>query len=217
MLAASGGSSNLALSTAAVLTLLGLVIAGVLLAGLLVIRAISPTEKRKTDPAKSFVRSWIAVTLVLGLLVFCGASLMISDAKLRATLFGGLIASTGSAVAYYFSSRAADQARADILTTTSRLAGAGGSDKPVAFTAAKPPDGTVDAPYSSYHFTANGLPAPIFWLADGDLPPGLQLETSGLLHGTPAAPAAQHTFKVAAGNSAGMLTSPDLSVTISDP
>lgn len=216
MLAASGGSSSLVLSTAAVLTLLGLVIAGVLLAGLLVVWAISPTKKRKVDPAKSFVRSWIAVALVLGLLVFCGASFMISDAKLRSTLFGGLIASTGSAVAYYFSSRAADQARADILTTTGRLAGAGGSDKPVAFTAAKPPDGAAGAPYS-YHFAANGLPAPIFWLADGDLPPGLQLDTSGVLHGTPTGPGAQHTFKVAAGNSAGMLTSPDLSVTISDP
>ena len=66
--------------------------------------------------------------------MFCGASFMISDAKLRSTLFGGLIASTGSAVAYYFSSRAADQARADILTTTSRLAGTGASDKPVANT-----------------------------------------------------------------------------------
>lgn len=215
MLAASG--SSLVLSTTAVLALLGLVIAGVLLAGLLVIRATSPTRKRNVDPAKSFVRSWIAVALVLGLLVFCGASFMISDAKLRSTLFGGLIASTGSAVAYYFSSRAADQARADILTTTGRLAGTGASDKPVAFTSAHPPDGTVGTPYRSFHFAANGLPAPVFWLADGTLPPGLQLDTDGLLHGTPTAPAAQHTFKVAAANSAGKLTSPDLSVTISDP
>src|SRR5262249_37900076 len=124
MLAAPDGSSNLVLSTPAVLTLLGFVIAGVLLAGVLVVWAISPTKRKTVDPAKSVVRSWIAVSLVLGLLVFCGASFMISDAKLRSTLFGGLIASTGSAVAYYFSSRAADQARADILTTTGRLAGA---------------------------------------------------------------------------------------------
>ena len=58
-------------------------------------------------------------------------------------------------------------------------------------------------------------PAPVFWLADGSLPPGLQLDTTGLLHGTATAPAAKHTFKVAAGNSAGMLASPDLSLTIS--
>jgi putative Ig domain-containing protein len=214
MLAAPGGSSSLVLSTAAVLALLGFVIAGVLLAGVLVVWAISPAKKWKADPAKSVIRSWIAVALVLGLLVFCGASFMISDAKLRSTLFGGLIASAGSAVAYYFSSRAADQARADILTTAGRLAGTGASDKPVTFTAAEPPDGTVGTPYSTYHFAANGLPPPIFWLADGNLPPGLQLDTSGLLHGTPTPPGAQHTFKVAAGNSAGMLTSPDLSVTI---
>jgi hypothetical protein len=216
MLAAPGaGNSSLVLSTAAVLTLLGFVIAGVLLAGVLVVWAISPTKRKTVDPAKSFVRSWIAVSLVLGLLVFCAASFMINDARLRSTLFGGLIASAGSAVAYYFSSRAADQARADILTTTSRLAGAGASAKPTTFAAVKPPDGTVNAAYS-YHFAANGLPAPIFWLEDKGLPPGLQLDTTGVMHGTPTA-AGKYTFVVVAGNSAGTLASPGLTVTISAP
>lgn len=49
MLAASGGSSSLVLSTAAVLALLGFVIAGVLLAGVLVVWAISPAKKWKAD------------------------------------------------------------------------------------------------------------------------------------------------------------------------
>src|SRR5262249_10173013 len=39
----------------------------------------------------------------------------INDPNLRNTVFGGLIASVGAAVAFYFSSKAADQARKDIL------------------------------------------------------------------------------------------------------
>jgi hypothetical protein len=214
MLPLLSASSSPVLSAGQAELLLWLVVGGVIGAGLLAVWACSPTKRKRLDPTKSLIRSWIAISLVLGLLLFCATAFLIDDSPLRSTLFGGLIASTGSAVAYYFSSRTADQARADILTATSRLAGPAVGTKPTAFAAAHPPDGKINTAYT-YHFAANGLPAPVFWLADGSLPPGLQLDTTGLLHGTATAPAAKHTFKVAAGNSAGMLASPDLSLTIS--
>jgi hypothetical protein len=62
------------------------------------------------------VRSWIAIALVGGLLIFCAVAFAIDDPSLRSTLFGGLIASVGAAVAFYFSAKNADQARKDILT-----------------------------------------------------------------------------------------------------
>jgi hypothetical protein len=61
------------------------------------------------------VRSWLAVSLVAGLMLFCLLSLGLNDSTLRSTLFGGLIASTGAATAFYFASKNSDQARQDIL------------------------------------------------------------------------------------------------------
>jgi len=67
------------------------------------------------DSTSSVVRSWLALTLVAGVLVFCGISLGVDDSSMRSTLFGGLIASAGAATAFYFSSKNSDQARKDIL------------------------------------------------------------------------------------------------------
>lgn len=67
------------------------------------------------DSRNSVVRSWIALTLVAGLLLFCGVSLGVDDSSMRSTLFGGLIAGAGAATAFYFSSQNSDQARKDIL------------------------------------------------------------------------------------------------------
>jgi beta-lactam-binding protein with PASTA domain len=53
--------------------------------------------------------------LVLGLLVLSAATFAIDDATLRSTLIGGLTASAGGAIAYYFSSKSADQARQDLV------------------------------------------------------------------------------------------------------
>jgi PASTA domain len=61
-----------------------------------------------------FIRSWTAIILVIGLVVFCAFAFAVNDTTLRSTLIGGLIASVGSAVAFYFSSKAADKARQDI-------------------------------------------------------------------------------------------------------
>jgi hypothetical protein len=61
-----------------------------------------------------FIRSWAAIILVIGLVLFCAFAFAINDMTLRSTLIGGLIASVGSAIAFYFSSKAADKARQDV-------------------------------------------------------------------------------------------------------
>ena len=76
-------------------------------------------------PDPTLVRSWLAISLVGGLLIFCAASFALDDTTLRSTLIGGLVASAGSAVAFYFSSKEAAQARQDVIN-------ASGAGKPVA-------------------------------------------------------------------------------------
>jgi hypothetical protein len=68
-----------------------------------------------SDSDGTLVRSWIAISLVGGLLVFCAAALSLGNTALQSTLFGGLIASVGAAVAFYFSSKSAEQARQDVM------------------------------------------------------------------------------------------------------
>ena len=66
------------------------------------------------------------------------------------------------------------------------------------FTSMVPPGGEVDWPYQ-YTLTAMGSPAPRFRVAQGSLPPGLVLEPTGLLHGTPTQ-AGVFAFTVVASN-----------------
>src|SRR5712664_2244639 len=97
------------------LALVGIVAGAIVAVGLVVILARSVGGK---DPEQSVVRSWIALTLVAGLVLFCAVTFAINDPNLRSTVFGGLTASVGAAVAFYFSSKTSDQARKDILTAT---------------------------------------------------------------------------------------------------
>jgi len=64
---------------------------------------------------RSVVRSWLAISLVGALVLLCAASFGLPDTTLRSSLIGGLVASAGAAVAFYFASKASDQARQDIL------------------------------------------------------------------------------------------------------
>jgi hypothetical protein len=70
------------------------------------------------DSSASIVRGWLGVSLVAGLLLFCGASLAAGDSNMRSTLFGGLIASAGAATVFHFASKGSDQARQDILNAS---------------------------------------------------------------------------------------------------
>lgn len=105
-------------------------VAMVIFAGIVVAGGRSLLEGRKgnADPAQggtpadadrspdmTLIRSWLAITLVAGLLLFCAASFAIDDTTLRSSLLGGLVANSGAGVAFYFASKSADQARRDIL------------------------------------------------------------------------------------------------------
>ncbi len=95
--------------------LVALIIAvAVLLAGLIVI--LARAKAPRSDAGGSVVRSWIAVSLVLGLVLFTAFAFAVDDTALRSTLVGGLAASVGSAVSFYFSAKSSDQARQDLLS-----------------------------------------------------------------------------------------------------
>jgi Putative Ig domain len=188
--------------------ILWLVVGGIIVAGCVV---IAGRVLLKQGTSVSIIRSWIAISLVIGLLVFCAATLLGDNSSLQSILFGGLIASTGAVIAFYYSSQQANQARADILSAAVSI-GQGGT-KPSTFSSPAPPDGKVNDAYS-HRFVADGVPAPTYGVTSGALPPGLILNPDGTLNGQPTT-AGPFTFKVTAANSAGFIASPDLTVTIS--
>jgi hypothetical protein len=81
--------------------------------GLLLLWARHSQGSREATP--SIVRSWIALNLVTSLVILTAFSLALPDEDVRNLLIGGLVASVGAAVAYYFSSKDADSARRDVL------------------------------------------------------------------------------------------------------
>jgi hypothetical protein len=186
---------------------LGLVVAvalAMLAAGGLVILARS---RVRSEAGGSVIRSWIAIALVMGLLVFCAAAFLVDDTSLRSTLFGGLTTSAGAAVAFYFSTKAAEQAQANSANAT----GPAGV-RPGKFAHATPPDGQFGAAYS-YKFVADGQPAPFYGVTSGHVPDGLTLAPDGSLEGTPTARGA-YKFTVLATNAADSLSSPELAVKV---
>ncbi len=80
----------------------------------------SPVEFASVSPDvdSTMVRSWIAISLVSGLLIFCAVAIYQGDPRLRDVLFGALASNVGAAVAFYFSSKGAAQARKDVLNAT---------------------------------------------------------------------------------------------------
>lgn len=97
------------------LTIIWIMAAAIMVAGILIIVGRSNMDKQ---PAASLVRSWIAVSLVIGLLIFTVVSMTLSDPTVRSTLIGAVSANVGAAVAFYFASKGSDQARQDILDAT---------------------------------------------------------------------------------------------------
>ena len=79
------------------LAILGVIAGAILLIGVLVIVARWGVGGK--DPVQSVVRSWIALALVTGLVLFCAVTFAVNDPNLRSTVFGGLTASVGAAVA----------------------------------------------------------------------------------------------------------------------
>ena len=101
------------------LAVMCIVAAAVLLAGFGVfVTQVVTSKQAKHTPDASIVRSWIALSLVLTLVLLSAAVLGIPDSSLRSTLIGALTASVGSAITHYFSSKSSDQARQDLLDAT---------------------------------------------------------------------------------------------------
>lgn len=115
MLAASSSTAT-ALTWHQAVVVIAITAGLVLLAGLVVI--LGRSVIKGADPDQSLVRSWIALALVAGLVLFCAVTFALNDPTLQSTLFGALTASVGAAIAFYFSAKNADSARQDILNAT---------------------------------------------------------------------------------------------------
>lgn len=127
----------------------------------------------QSGPDRTFMRSWLAISLVGGLLIFSAVSFQLDDTTLRSTLLGGVVASAGAAAAFYFASKSADQARQDILnasvptTTTPNLVGHTRSDVNAALAGAP------------LYLDASPATADNSWIAISQDPPANQQTPSG--------------------------------------
>jgi hypothetical protein len=86
---------------------------GLLIGGLILILAQANAPRK--DRSGSVVRAWIALSLIFGLLAFSLLTFILDDQDLRTTALGGLTASVGAAIAFYFSARSSEDARKDML------------------------------------------------------------------------------------------------------
>jgi hypothetical protein len=74
---------------------------------------------QKDNPAESsMTRPVLAVLLVGTVLILAAASLTFDDAETRNLLVGGVVSLSSAAVAFYFASSGATEARRDLLTAT---------------------------------------------------------------------------------------------------
>jgi hypothetical protein len=87
------------------------------------------------------------------------------------------------------------------------------NDVPPAFTSGAPANGITNSSYN-HSFTATGTPSPVFNLASGTLPPGLFLQSSGLLTGTPTVAGVYNNITIAASNGVAPSASQTVSITI---
>jgi uncharacterized delta-60 repeat protein len=87
------------------------------------------------------------------------------------------------------------------------------NEAPPAFTSGAPPQGTTKVPYS-HTFTASGVPAPTFSVTSGTLPPGLFLQFSGNLSGTPTSAGTFSGITVTASNGLAPPATQTFSITI---
>jgi uncharacterized delta-60 repeat protein len=82
-----------------------------------------------------------------------------------------------------------------------------------AFTSGPPPQGITRTAYT-HTFTASGSPAPTFSVTGGTLPPGLFLQSSGLLSGTPNTAGTFGGITVTASNGIAPAATQTFSITI---
>jgi hypothetical protein len=101
------------LSTTALMwvVIVGLFLAMAFVLGNIVIKVKASRRSVGTTVAlPSVVRSWIAIALVIGLIIYTGATLGGQDESVRSALVGGLVAAVASATAYFFATIQAEGA-----------------------------------------------------------------------------------------------------------
>lgn len=94
------------------------VVVVVSLVSLLIHRFVVQATAPESDDA-SMARPVLALVLVGTLVVLAAGSMSVGDAQTRNLLIGGVVALASAVVAYYFSSKAATEARRDLLKATS--------------------------------------------------------------------------------------------------
>ena len=187
--------------------ILWLTVGGIIVAGCVIVVGRSLLVKGQDGAATNLIRSWIAISLVIGLMVFCAASLTGDNSSLQSRCSAGS-SSAPEPPSRPLSSRQADQARAEILSAASL---GQGQAKPTKFSGPVPPDGKEGEASLCLH--RGRVPAPVYFVAgEGFLPTSFSIPTGH----RPARRSRQAlSFQVIAANSAGFLVSPDFKINIS--
>lgn len=113
--AAAQGALSKDLTTGWLLVILGAAMVAAF-AALLVYGWPSSTNREKAG--NSVVRAWIAVTLIATLVILTAATLGGTNTALQNILIGGIVATSGTAVAFYFATKANEAANAALLKAT---------------------------------------------------------------------------------------------------
>lgn len=87
-----------------------------------------PSKSNANQAANSVVRAWIAVSLTAALILLAGFTLGGGDSNLRNIIIGGLVASGGTAIAFYFAAKATQDSTAALLQATGAANSNAGSD-----------------------------------------------------------------------------------------
>jgi hypothetical protein len=90
----------------------------ILLVGVVLVWARWSATKPGEGAEGSVVRSWLAMSLVAGLLLLSGLVFAVNDSNLRSTLVGALGTAVGAATAFYFSSKSSAQAQQALLSAS---------------------------------------------------------------------------------------------------
>lgn len=116
-----------ALPLSAVTPIVLLLIGAVVVTGALLIAYSRIVPKARP----SVVRSWIAVSLVVGLLMFTALAFTLRDVSLRSAILGAFTTSVGSVIAFFFSSRANEKANKDRNSEVDKLVSLLANQNPV--------------------------------------------------------------------------------------
>jgi hypothetical protein len=108
MVAASSSTAT-ALTGDQAAVVIAITVGLILLSGLVVMLGRSITKR--ADPDQSFVRIWIMLALVTGLVLFWAVTFAVNDPTLQSIVFGALAAIIGAVAASHFSAKNANRAR----------------------------------------------------------------------------------------------------------